>query len=132
MEEIISKVKANLQKNISYAYSVDTFEIPSLGHRYELYCVSKSVKSTQCTLHVDISSEKAWDQNLKRDEVGQYSKEVFDGLVMRYEPPDGRNRWDSPLFTIQPNDELPFDNITAALFERKAPPPNKSTQSVSL
>lgn len=49
---------------------------------------------------------------------------------MRYEAPDGRNRWDSPLFTIQPDDELPFETIAASLFERKAPAPNQSTQSV--
>jgi protein KTI12 len=49
---------------------------------------------------------------------------------MRYETPDGRNRWDAPLFTIQPEDELSFESIAAALYERKAPTPNQSTQSV--
>ena len=51
---------------------------------------------------------------------------------MRFEAPDGRNRWDSPLFTIQPDDELPCEHISAALLERKAPPPNQSTQSVNI
>ena len=96
-----------------------------------MYCCSKSNKTTQCTLHIDTSAERAWDQNLRRDENQQYSQEIFDALVMRYEAPDGRNRWDAPLFTIQPEDELPFVDIAAALFERKAPPPNQSTQSVS-
>ena len=49
---------------------------------------------------------------------------------MRYEAPEGRNRWDSPLFTIQPEDILPFQEIEAALYNRKAPTPNQSTQSV--
>ena len=37
-------------------------------------------------------------------------------------------RWDSPLFTIQFNSELPFTEIYEALFVRKAPKPNQSTQ----
>ena len=100
------------------------------GYRYELYCTTKSNKTTQCTLHIDTSSEQAWKLNLKKEETCQYTQENFDALVMRYEAPDGRNRWDAPLFTIQPEDELPFESIAAALFERKAPAPNLSTQSV--
>lgn len=54
----------------------------------------------------------------------------LDGLILRFEAPDSRNRWDSPLFTIQIEDALPFEAICDALFKRKAPPPNQSTQSV--
>ena len=100
------------------------------GYRYELYCISKATKTTQCTLHCDTSAESARCWNEDRPDEDRYSKEVFDALVMRYEPPDSRNRWDSPLFTIQPEDELPFDDICNVLFNRKAPPPNMSTQSV--
>lgn len=102
------------------------------GYRYELYCISKSAKTTQCTLHIDTSAEKSWELNLKKSESSQYSKDTFDALIMRFEAPDGRNRWDSPLFTIQPDDELPYEHISAALLQRKAPPPNQSTQSVSI
>lgn len=56
----------------------------------------------------------------------------FDALVQRFEAPDSRNRWDSPLFTILKDDTLPVEAISDALFKRKAPPPNQSTQSVSL
>nr|CAG4643373.1 EOG090X0A11 [Ilyocryptus agilis] len=100
------------------------------GYRYELYCVAKSNKSTQCTIHCDTSAEKAWENNLKRSEG--YSQDVFNALVERYEAPDGRNRWDSPLFTIQLEDELPIQEIIASLFDRKAPVPNQSTQSLPL
>ena len=103
----------------------------SIGYRYELYCISKAAKTTQCTLHCDTNSEESWEWNFKRPESSQYSREVFDALVLRYEAPDSRNRWDSPLFTIHPDEELPFEHICGALFERKAPPPNQSTQSVS-
>lgn len=54
----------------------------------------------------------------------------FDALVLRFEAPDSRNRWDSPLFTILKDDTLPFEEISDAVFKRKAPPPNQSTQSV--
>lgn len=54
----------------------------------------------------------------------------FDALVLRFEAPDSRNRWDSPLFTILKDDTLPYEAISDALFKRKAPPPNQSTQSV--
>lgn len=56
----------------------------------------------------------------------------FDALVLRFEAPDSRNRWDSPLFTILKDDTLPYEAISDALFKRKAPPPNQSTQSVGL
>jgi protein KTI12 len=46
---------------------------------------------------------------------------------MRFEAPDSRNRWDSPVFTVEPGNDLPFEQIHDALFLRKAPPPNLST-----
>lgn len=55
----------------------------------------------------------------------------LDALFVRFEPPDSRNRWDAPLFTIQVDDKLPCEDIYNALYQRKAPPPNQSTQSVS-
>ncbi len=51
---------------------------------------------------------------------------------MRFEPPDSRNRWDSPLFTVFPENNLPLDEIHAALYARKAPPPNQSTMNTPL
>ncbi len=56
----------------------------------------------------------------------------FDALIQRYEPPEGRNRWDAPLFELTPNDELPFEQIADYLANKRAPPPNKSTVNVRL
>ena len=56
----------------------------------------------------------------------------FDALVQRYEPPEGRNRWDAPLFELTPNDELPLEQIADYLANKRPPPPNKSTVNVSL
>ena len=55
----------------------------------------------------------------------------LDGLVMRFEPPESKNRWDSPLFLAHDGEDLPYTDIVDALLGRKAPPPNKSTLTVS-
>ncbi|KAK2577216.1 hypothetical protein KPH14_003364 [Odynerus spinipes] len=98
------------------------------GYRYEIYCMSKLYKTPQCTIHCDIPIEHAWLWNEKRLVPEQYSREIFDGLVMRYEAPDSKNRWDAPLFAVTPEDDLKFDDIYKALYEAKAPKPNQSTQ----
>lgn len=98
------------------------------GYRYEIYCMTKLYKTPQCTIHCDIPVEYAWLCNTKRPAEEQYSREIFDALVMRYEVPDGKNRWDSPLFAASQEDELRFDDIYKALYEAQAPKPNLSTQ----
>nr|CAG4644145.1 EOG090X0A11 [Lepidurus arcticus] len=98
------------------------------GYRYELYCVSKACHTTQVTIYCEVLPEKAWSWNESRAHEMQYKKPVFDALVMRYEAPEGRNRWDAPLFTAVPDEELPVEEISEALFDRKAPAPNQSTQ----
>lgn len=98
------------------------------GYRYEIYCMTKLYKTPQCTIHCDIPVEFAWLWNEGRPEVERYTREIFDGLVMRYETPDSNNRWDSPLFAISPEDELNFEEIYSALYLAKAPKPNLSTQ----
>lgn len=56
----------------------------------------------------------------------------FEDLVTRYEEPDGRNRWDSPLFTVIYDDPcVPQDKLWDAIILKKAPPPNLSTITVS-
>jgi len=86
-----------------------------------------------CILSVAVS--KALD-NFRAEGSGNLNKCVwlcfnsFDALVMRFEAPDSRNRWDRPLFVLQSDDPLPCQQIYEALFHSKAPPPNLSTLSV--
>jgi len=54
----------------------------------------------------------------------------FDALYQRYEPPEGRNRWDAPLFEINPQEQLPLEQIADYLANKRPPPPNKSTVNV--
>ncbi|XP_066448363.1 protein KTI12 homolog [Eleutherodactylus coqui] len=102
------------------------------GYRYELFCLIKHAQTPHCLIHCltspDISS--SWNQDRPQDE--QYTQAVFDALVQRFEAPDSRNRWDSPLFTVQKDDLLPLEHISNAIFHRKAPPPNQSTQTQPL
>ncbi|XP_043933775.1 protein KTI12 homolog [Protopterus annectens] len=102
------------------------------GYRYELFCLIKHVQTPHCLVYCLTSEEISKSWNAERDVVKQYSPEIFDALVMRFECPDSRNRWDNPLFSIQKEDSLPFEAIRDALFYRKAPPPNQSTQSQPL
>lgn len=102
------------------------------GYRYELFCLIKHAQTPHCLVYCLTTEEISRVWNAERDLEKQYSPEIFDALVMRFECPDSRNRWDSPLFTIQKEDILPFEAICDAVFYRKAPPPNQSTQNQPL
>lgn len=102
------------------------------GYRYELFCLIKHAQTPHCMVYCLTSDEVSSTWNSSRDAADQYTQDILDALVLRFEPPDSRNRWDSPLFTILKDDALPFEAISDALFKRKAPPPNQSTQSQPL
>ncbi|XP_018423139.1 PREDICTED: protein KTI12 homolog [Nanorana parkeri] len=102
------------------------------GYRYELFCLIKHVQTPHCLINCvtapDVSS--TWNKDRQSDD--QYTQDILDGLIQRFEAPDSRNRWDSPLFTVQKDDVLPLEQICNAIFHRKAPPPNQSTQTQPL
>lgn len=52
-------------------------------------------------VHIDtpIDTCKEWNAGRTGD---AYSPPIFEDLVGRFERPDARNKWDAPLFTIQP------------------------------
>ncbi|MBN3280868.1 KTI12 protein, partial [Polyodon spathula] len=102
------------------------------GYRYELFCLIKHAQTPHCLIYCLTTPDdsSAWNNNRACEK--QYTQQILDALVMRFEAPDSRNRWDSPLFTIQKDDTLPFEAISDAIFHKKAPPPNQSTQSQPL
>ncbi|XP_028307519.1 protein KTI12 homolog [Gouania willdenowi] len=102
------------------------------GYRYELFCLIKHAQTPHCLVYCLTSDEQSSSWNASREAAQQYNKETFEALVQRFEAPDSRNRWDSPLFTVLSDDTLPFEAISEALLNRKAPPPNQSTQSQPL
>ncbi|KAM9753257.1 protein KTI12 homolog [Menidia menidia] len=102
------------------------------GYRYELFCLIKHAQTPHCLVYCLTSPEESSSWNVNRDAAEQYSQDIFDALVLRFEAPDSRNRWDSPLFTVLKDDALPLEAVSDALLKRKAPPPNQSTQSQPL
>jgi protein KTI12 len=54
------------------------------GFRYEIYCMSKLYKTPQCTVQCDLPVEHAWLWNENRSIDEQYSRDVFDALILRY------------------------------------------------
>lgn len=130
-------LRGNLKSRVERLLTADSIVVlDSLnyikGFRYELFCVSKHVKTPHCVLLCDTPQEQAREWNSTREIGNSYSNAVLDALVMRFEPPDSLSRWDSPLFNVQPDDPLPTGSILDALLKRKAPPPNQSTQSQPL
>lgn len=102
------------------------------GYRYELYCISKHLKTSYCVVLCDTGVDVARAWNSAREPSQSYTQQVFDELVVRLETPDSRNRWDQPLFILYPDDPLPCEDIYSSLFLRKPPPPNQSTQTQPL
>ncbi|BBN19541.1 protein KTI12 [Marchantia polymorpha subsp. ruderalis] len=70
------------------------------GYRYELWCLARAAGILYCVLHCDAGEEdcRAWNQLRQKEGAASYEDRIFDDLVRRFERPDGKNRWDSPLF----------------------------------
>lgn len=71
------------------------------GYRYELWCLARGMGTRYCMVNVDSPPEQCRRWNQQRSGDG-YSAAVFDDLARRFERPDARNKWDSPLFTVRP------------------------------
>ncbi|VAI24302.1 unnamed protein product [Triticum turgidum subsp. durum] len=61
------------------------------GYRYELWCLARASGIRYCV----------------RQEKGEpsYDNNIFEDLARRFERPDSRSRWDSPLFELFPSRE---------------------------
>ena len=71
------------------------------GFRYELFCVSRAAGVRYCVVHCDVPAETCSKWNTSRDEgEDRYAESVLLDLCSRFERPDSRFRWESPLFTL--------------------------------
>lgn len=95
------------------------------GYRYELWCLARAAATRYCVLHVDVPPElcRAWNElrsssHRQRGDGGDksYPSTVLEDLLCRYERPESRNRWDSPLYTIRPH--LDSDSGVVEVLER--------------
>jgi protein KTI12 len=111
------------------------------GYRYELHCVAKQSKTTYCVVFCDVSPDTARSFNSsKEDAKGKYAPDILDALIQRFEPPDSRHRWDSPLFTLHPSVdekrvpdlESTLKEVVECIFEGARLKSNQSTQAQPL
>mmetsp|Transcript_30874 Transcript_30874/g.46872 ORF Transcript_30874/g.46872 Transcript_30874/m.46872 type:complete len:384 (+) Transcript_30874:44-1195(+) len=79
------------------------------GYRYELHCLSKAAGQKHGVIWILNSAKIAQDWNKMRS-TGKpeyyYTEEQIKELIMRYEPPDARNRWDKPLWRVDLTPEM--------------------------
>lgn len=101
------------------------------GYRYELYCISKAAGERHGVIWImgsssdgdanrtvgatSVSDELAKTRNRQRRDInnddldGYYQDdETLDALVLRYEPPDDKNRWENPLYKVDVTSVLPW------------------------
>uniref|UniRef100_A0A3P9JMP3 Protein KTI12 homolog n=1 Tax=Oryzias latipes TaxID=8090 RepID=A0A3P9JMP3_ORYLA len=132
-KEVRASLKAEVERKLNKDDVVILDSVNYIkGYRYELFCLIKHAQTPHCLVYCLTSDEQSSSWNRSRNPDEQYSQDIFDALVQRFEAPDSRNRWDSPLFTILKDDNLPIESISDALLKRRAPPPNQSTQSQPL
>ena len=99
------------------------------GFRYQLYCVARGLGTPSCTVYCGLEPQVA---QLRNTSLGRYTCQ-FENLCSRYEEPDGRNRWDAPLFILINDDpklssesKMAHD-IVNSLINKNPPAPNMST-----
>ncbi|KAH7283272.1 hypothetical protein KP509_35G069700 [Ceratopteris richardii] len=91
------------------------------GYRYELWCIARSAGIRYCVLYCDaeVDTCKAWNKGRSEQGVGFYEDSVFEDLARRFEEPERKNRWDSPLFHLKPGKET-LCNDTVGIVEATA------------
>lgn len=74
------------------------------GYRYELWCLARAAGTRYCVLHCDVEETtcRKWNQERREKSDSPYDDKILEDLVRRFERPDSRNRWDSPLFEVWP------------------------------
>ncbi|KAL3894543.1 MAG: hypothetical protein SGCHY_005212 [Lobulomycetales sp.] len=100
------------------------------GFRYQLYCIAKNMSTTHCVLYTACPVEQAKSWNSKRTPKAARDEAVMDALIARFEEPDFKARWDQPLFTLLPSDDISRigNDLALALTKPKSMvKPHKST-----
>ncbi|KAG6492474.1 hypothetical protein ZIOFF_047437 [Zingiber officinale] len=107
-----SEVDRSLSKNnIIIVDSLNNIK----GYRYELWCLARAAGIRYCVIEdaltidlqvfCDTADDTCRQWNRIREEMGEssYETKIFEDLVQRFEKPERRNRWDSPLFELFPS-----------------------------
>ena len=70
------------------------------GYRYELHCISRTQRTPQCTVWIQVDDAIAHQWNASRDPENKISDTLLVELRKRYEAPNEKHRWDYPLFVV--------------------------------
>lgn len=110
-----SEVDRSLSKdNIIIVDSLNSIK----GYRYELWCLARAAGTRYCVVYCDVEETycRKWNEERKEKGEASYNDKIFEDLVRRFERPDRRNRWDSPLFELWPSKEG-VDKSCAAILD---------------
>lgn len=114
-----AKLRANAERALTSSHSMAVI-VDSLnyikGFRYELFCVAKSCNASYGVIYTLSNIDDCIARDSKRAESGMdsYGSELVLELSKRFEVPNGRNRWDSPLFTMDVSQDR-WDNELPAV-----------------
>ncbi|QLQ78141.1 hypothetical protein HG537_0A03880 [Torulaspora globosa] len=117
--EIISAVKRDLSaRNIVIVDSLNYIK----GFRYQLHCEVKNVSTTFCLIHTmcPVDTIHAWNRN---EDHEAWDEQLLEQLIQRYEEPNAKTRWDSPLFPLLTTEDSikdHFEEICSAIFPTTA------------
>ncbi|KAJ1369894.1 hypothetical protein KIN20_031482 [Parelaphostrongylus tenuis] len=152
-----SFLRSSVEKNLNQKVIVICDALNYIkGYRYELFLLGKLCKTTFAVLYCNADEGTCKWLNKQKEEHLRYKETTINDLIARYEKPDTRNRWDSPLFEVKigkserclaeiPDDmnidleypsprfaNIPMDDIFKWICEGTALTPNQSTQTAPL
>ncbi|CAN8293698.1 unnamed protein product [Cochlearia groenlandica] len=104
------KLRSDVDRSVSRGDIVIVDSLNSIkGYRYELWCIARAAGIRYCVVYCDVDEAQCRIWNKERGgERGEASYEdcIFEDLVRRFEKPERRNRWDSPLFELYPSRDV--------------------------
>jgi len=74
------------------------------------FVVLEGKKTTNCVIHCIVDKDVSILWNNTRTS-GKWDEKLLEELSSRFEVPNPRNRWDRPLFSVNKDDVLPFQDI---------------------
>lgn len=84
------------------------------GYRYELFCVAKTSGLNYAVIYCNTPESVCLEHDKTRQISGEgaYGETLCAALMQRFEEPNSRNRWDSPLYQIDVTSSNWHETIT--------------------
>jgi tRNA uridine 5-carbamoylmethylation protein Kti12 len=96
------------------------------GYRYELYCISRSVRTPHCVVWIEC--EDSISSKLNDSRSDKYEEVIFNDLRLRFEAPIEKNRWDMPLYRVNMTSTI---SETTGILPLASPAMKVSDESIS-